>query len=153
MTVAVAMVLSFIESRIPALVSIPGVKLGLANIAVVFALYRLGIGDAILVSLVRIFLISLLFGNFVSLIYSVAGAALSLAVMILLKKITPLSAIGVSVAGGVTHNIGQIAVACIILETAQIAYYLPFLILSGTVAGVVIGLISGILVKRVSTRI
>ena len=153
MTVAVAMVLSFIESQIPAFVSIPGVKMGLANVAVVFAIYRLGAREAVLVSLVRIFLISLLFGSFVSLAYSVAGAVLSLAVMLLLKKLTPMSSVGVSVAGGVAHNVGQIAVACFLLDTAEIVYYLPFLVLSGTLAGVAIGIISGVLVKRISTKI
>ena len=149
LTVSVAMVLSFIESKIPAFVAIPGVKVGLANIAVIFALYKLGAKEAVLVSLVRCVLIALLFGSVVSLAYSLAGAALSLTVMVALKKLTPLSSIGVSVAGGVCHNVGQIIVASLIMETNVIVYYLPFLILSGTVAGIAVGVASALLVKKI----
>ncbi len=148
LTVAVAMLLSFIESRIPALVAIPGVKLGLANIAVMFALYRFGAKEAAFVSLTRVVLISLLFGNFVSLLYGLSGGALSLCLMIILKMFTPLSPLGVSVSGGVAHNIGQICVACLILDTASIAYYLPVLILTGTLSGIVIGICAAVLIKR-----
>lgn len=149
LAIALAMILSFVESQIPSFVAIPGVKMGLANIAVVFVLYKLGWKEAVLISLVRVFLVSLLFGNFASLFYSVAGAVLSLAGMILLKKTGLFSAVAVSVAGGVLHNVGQIAMACILLETDVIRYYLPFLVLSGTLAGIVIGVLAGILVKRI----
>jgi len=149
---ALAMILSFIESRIPAFVAIPGVKVGLANIAVMFALYRLGIKEAMIISIIRIIAVSLLFGTPVSAIYSFGGAALSFLVMILLKKFTPASEVSVSVAGAVGHNIGQIIVACILLETNVIIYYLPFLLLSGTVAGVVIGIVSALLIKRVKIK-
>ena len=149
---ALAMILSFIESRIPAFVAIPGVKVGLANIAVLFALYRLGIKEAMIISVIRIIAVSLLFGTPVSAIYSFGGAALSFLVMILLKKFTPASEVSVSVAGAVGHNIGQIIVACILLETNVIIYYLPFLLLSGTVAGVVIGIVSALLIKRVKIK-
>jgi len=149
---ALAMILSFIESRIPAFVAIPGVKVGLANIAVLFALYRLGIKEAMIISIIRIIAVSLLFGTPVSAIYSFGGAALSFLVMILLKKFTPASEVSVSVAGAVGHNIGQIIVACILLETNVIIYYLPFLLLSGTVAGVVIGIVSALLIKRVKIK-
>ena len=149
LAIALAMILSFVESQIPSFVAIPGVKMGLANIAVVFVLYKLGWKEAVLISLVRVFLISLLFGNFASLFYSVAGAVLSLAGMILLKKTGLFSEVAVSVAGGVLHNVGQIAMACILLETDVIRYYLPFLVLSGTLAGIVIGVLAGILVKRI----
>ena len=148
-SVSLAMVLSFVESQIPAFVAIPGVKIGLANIAVVFALYKLGWKEAIAVSLVRVALVSLLFGSFVSLLYSLSGAVLSLAVMLLLKPISALGKIGVSVSGGVCHNIGQIIVASAIMETNVILYYLPFLLLSGTVAGIAIGLVSALLVNRI----
>ena len=149
LAIALAMILSFVESQIPSFVAIPGVKMGLANIAVVFVLYKLGWKEAVLISLVRVFLVSLLFGNFASLFYSVAGAVLSLAGMILLKKTGLFSEVAVSVAGGVLHNVGQIAMACILLETDVIRYYLPFLVLSGTLAGIVIGVLAGILVKRI----
>ena len=147
--IAVAMILSYVESMIPAFVAVPGVKVGLSNIATVFALYALGWPYAICVSVVRVFLSALLFGNFVSLIYSLSGAALALLVMILLNKLDRFSSVGVSVAGGVCHNAGQIIAACIVMETSAISLYLIPLTVSGTIAGVVIGLVAGNLVERV----
>ena len=149
---ALALVLSYLESLLPPL-GVPGVKLGLPNLAIVFALYRLGLWDAWCLSIVRVLLASALFGSGVSLAYSVAGAVLSLAVMSLLKKTDKFSPVGVSVAGGVAHNAGQILVAMALLETARLAWYLPVLWISGTVAGVLIGIVSGILVKRIPERI
>ena len=149
LTTAIAMVLSFIESQIPAFVAIPGVKMGLPNIAIVYALYRLGWKEAAVISLIRVVLVSLLFGSAASFLYSFAGAVLSLLGMTLLKKTGKFTEIVVSVAGGVLHNIGQIAMASIILETDALRYYLPFLLVSGILAGVVIGLISGILIRRI----
>lgn len=150
--VAFAMILSFVESRIPALVAIPGVKVGLANIAVIFTLYKFGVKEAITVSIIRVLLISMLFGSPVSLIYSIAGATLSLASMVLLKKLTPLTEVAISVTGGVMHNVGQIATASFMLSTNVVVYYLPFLLVSGTVAGVVVGIASAILIKRIKFR-
>ena len=149
LTTTIALVLSFIESQIPAFVAVPGVKMGLANIAIVYALYRLGWKEAALISLIRVVLMSLLFGSAASFLYSLAGAVLSLLGMALLKKTGKFTEIVVSVAGGVLHNIGQIAMASIILETDALRYYLPFLLVSGILAGVVIGLISGILIRRI----
>ena len=153
LTVALAMVLSFVESQVPALIAIPGIKVGLANLAVVFALYKLGAKEAVFISLIRVALISLLFGNFASLFYSLAGAVLSLTGMILLRRFESVSTVAVSVSGGVLHNVGQIAMACILLETDVIKYYLPFLIVSGTLAGVVIGVVSAILIKRIKLEL
>ena len=147
-TVTLAMALSFLESQIPPLVAIPGVKLGLANIAVIFALYRFGAREAAAVSALRVFLVALLFGSFVSALYSIAGAILSFAVMLLLRRFKVFSEVGMSVAGGVCHNVGQIAVACVLLETNVILYYLPFLLLSGTVAGVGVGVLSALLIRK-----
>lgn len=152
LSVAVAMVLSFVESQIPAFVAIPGVKVGLANIAVMFTLYKLGWKEAAVISLVRVFMVSLLFGSAASLFYSAAGAVLSLLGMILLKKSGLFSTVTVSIAGGVLHNVGQIAMACLLLETNVITYYLPFLILSGIVAGIVVGLVAAALIKRVEIK-
>ena len=146
--IALALVLSYAESLLPSL-GVPGVKLGLPNLVIVFALYRLGLWDAWCLSIVRVLLASTLFGSVVSLAYSVAGAVLSLAVMGLLKKTGKFSPVGVSVAGGVAHNAGQILVAMALLETARLAWYLPVLWISGTVAGVLIGVVSGEVVKRV----
>ena len=151
--IAVAMILSYIESLIPAFVAVPGVKMGLSNIATVFGLYALGWQYASCFSVVRVFLSALLFGNFVSLIYSLSGAALALALMILLKKLDSFSSVGVSVAGGVGHNAGQIIAACIVMENAAISLYIIPLIISGTISGIVIGLVAGNLVERVKKYI
>lgn len=145
---ALALVLSWLESLLPPL-GVPGVKLGLPNLAIVFALYRLGFRDACVISLVRVVLVTLLFGNGAALAYSIAGAALSLSLMGLLKKAGKFSSVGVSVAGGVAHNAGQILVAMALLETSRLAWYLPVLWVSGTIAGVLVGLVSGELVRRV----
>ena len=152
LTVSFAMMLSFIESRIPAFVAIPGVKIGLANIAVIFTLYKFGFKEAISVSLVRVLLVSILFGSPISLIYSVSGAILSFASMLLLKALTPLREVAVSVAGGVMHNVGQIAAASIMLDTNVVVYYLPFLILSGTIAGIAVGITAAMLIKRIKIK-
>ncbi len=149
LSIALAMVMSFIESQIPSFVPIPGVKMGLANIVVVFALYRFGWKEALGISMLRVILVSLLFGHLASFFYSFAGALLSFAGMVLLKHSGRFGHVAVSVTGGVLHNIGQIAMACILLGTNAIAYYLPFLILSGTIAGILIGLVAAMLVKRI----
>ncbi len=147
-TLAAAMLLSYVESLIPPLSGIPGIKIGLANIAVIFALWHFGIKEAILVSIVKILLSCLLFGNFVAFLYSVAGAIFSLFGMILLKSLKKFSVIGVSIAGGVLHNTGQITAAIFLLGSNAIVYYLPVLILSGTVTGALIGVASGLVIKR-----
>ncbi len=148
-TVTLAMILSFVESQIPAFVAVPGIKVGLANIAVIFCLYRFGWREAVVVSLIRVILVSTLFGTPVTFLYSLAGAILSFATMLLLKCFTPLSEVGVSVAGGVMHNVGQIGMACIILSTNVLILYLPVLLLSGTVAGIAVGVAAAIVIKRV----
>lgn len=148
MLIALAMVLSFIESQIPAFIAVPGMKLGLANIAVVFALYSLGFREALGVSLIRVVLSAILFGSVLSGLYSAAGAILSLLGMALLKKSGFFGTVGVSVSGAVLHNLGQIGIACFILKTQALVYYLPFLILSAVVAGIVIGIIAAVLVER-----
>ena len=148
-TVSVAMILSFVESRIPAFVAIPGVKVGLANIAVIFALYKMGWREAISVSVIRVLLVALLFGSVVSLAYSIAGAVISLSLMILLKKLGVFTEVAVSVVGGITHNIGQILIAFLLLETKVVFYYLPFLMVSGVIAGIAVGIASALLIKRI----
>lgn len=148
LSIALAMILSFVESQIPALVAIPGIKVGLPNLAIVFLLYKVGWKDAVIVSIIRIVLVSMLFGNVQTLTFSLAGAFLSLLVMILLKLTNWFSCITVSIVGGIFHNVGQIIAACLWTQTAEVAFYLPVLLVSGTVAGAVVGLISGMLVKR-----
>ena len=144
---AVAMILSYVEALLPA-IAIPGVKMGLANIAVVFALYRLGWREAVIVSLVRVVLMSLLFTGVAAMLYSLAGAAVSLLLMGLLRKTGAFSALGVSVAGGVGHNAGQVLLAMWMLETGELIYYLPALAISGVISGVLIGLAGGLLINR-----
>ena len=152
LTISFALILSYIESRIPALVAIPGIKAGLANIAVIFTLYKFGLKEAAAVSLIRVVIVSMLFGSPISMIYSIAGAVLSLASMALLKRLTPLNEISVSICGGIMHNVGQIAMASIMLSTNAVVYYLPFLIRSGTLAGSAVGAASALLIKRIKIK-
>lgn len=148
MLTAVAMILSYVESLLPS-VGIPGVKMGLANIAVIFALFRFGWKEAAALSLVRVLLVSLLFGSVGAMLYSLAGAVLSLAVMALLRRIGRFSTVGISVAGGVAHNAGQILMAMLILQTKQLLVYLPVLAVSGIAGGVLTGLAAALLIRRI----
>ena len=145
---ALAMIFSFVESRLPTFIPIPGVKLGLCNVVIIFTLLKLGAPAAIAVSLLRVLLSSMLFGNAAAFFYSLAGAILSLAVMILLLRLRFFSAVGISVLGGVMHNIGQLLMAWILLGTAGVMYYLPVLLIAGVIAGALIGLLSAYLHKR-----
>jgi heptaprenyl diphosphate synthase len=134
---ALALVFGYIESLIPT--GIPGVKLGLGNLVVLTAMYALSVRGAAAVSVVKIFLGGLLFGSFAGLLYSLAGGLLSFAVMLALKKTGRFGLVGVSAAGGVVHNVAQLAVACAVLGGIKLAYMLPLLLLSGTVTGIVVG--------------
>ncbi len=143
---AAAMILSYVESFIP--FGVPGLKVGLPNIVILFIIYKAGWKEAAAVSLVRCVLTSLLFGTVMSLAYSLAGAALSITVMALLKKWDKFSTVGVSIAGGITHNAGQITVAIAVTGVEEIAYYMPVLAFGGTLAGIVIGVAGAVLLKR-----
>lgn len=146
---AFALVLSYLEALLPPIyAAVPGVKVGLPNIVIIFLLYRFSIKEAAAVSLVRLLLVTLLFGNAMMLLYSIAGAFLSLLVMYLLKLTKLFSMVGVSIAGGVFHNAGQIIVAAIVLETAEIGFYMPVLAVSGTLAGIAVGLITALVIKK-----
>ena len=150
---AIAMVLAWVESLLPPLaVAVPGIKMGLPNIAVIFILYRFSPKEAAAVSLVRIVAVSLLFGNPMTLAYSLAGGILSLLGMSLLKKTDLLSVTGVSVAGGVLHNVGQILTAMLIMSTASLGYYLIILTVTGILSGIFVGLCGSFAVKRVRIR-
>ncbi len=148
LTIALAMIMSYIEALVPLSFAVPGIKMGLANIVIIFVLYKIGTKEAILVSLIRVILVSLLFSNVMAMAYSIAGAVLSLGIMWILKKTDKFSVIGVSIAGGIMHNVGQIIMAVILLGTEQIALYLPVLIITGTATGVVIGIVSGLIINR-----
>ncbi len=145
---ALAFVFSYIEFLLPVNLGIPGIKLGLANLVVIVSLYTMGTSWALTLSFVRILLTGLTFGNPASMIYSLAGGMLSLVIMIIAKRCKLFSVTGVSVLGGVFHNIGQILVAILVVETASLLYYLPVLILSGVTAGVLIGMLSSILIRH-----
>lgn len=147
---ALAMALSWLESLVPlAGVVPPGVKLGLTNLVVIFALYRMSLRDAAAISLIRVVLVAFTFGNSYSFAYSLAGAALSLAVMALLKRSGKFSLLGISVAGAVSHNIAQVLVAMAVMETSRLAWYLPVLLVSGIAAGVCVGAAGALIVKRI----
>ena len=147
---ALAMALSWLESLVPLAGAVPpGVKLGLTNLVVIFALYRMSLRDAAAISLVRVVLVAFTFGNSYSFAYSLAGAALSLAVMALLKRSGKFSLLGISVAGAVSHNIAQVLVAMAVMETARLAWYLPVLLVSGIAAGVCVGAAGALIVKRI----
>lgn len=148
---SLALLLSYVEFLIPPLfAAVPGIKLGLPNVVIIFVLYRFGIGPAAAVSFVRLAISSILFGNVVAFAYSLAGAVLSLALMAILKKIDAFSMVGVSIVGGIAHNIGQILVAMLLLDTPQIAYYLIILTITGTISGAFIGLCGSFMIKRIS---
>lgn len=150
-SVALALILSFIEARLSFFIPIYGaygIKVGLANLVILFLLYKTGVGDAAAVGIVRVTLTSLLFGNLQVFVFSLAGAILSLAGMWLMKKFTRFSYITVSVVGAILHNLGQIAIAILWTQTNEIILYFPILLVTGTAAGVIIGLISGMLLKR-----
>ena len=148
---SLALLLSYVEMLVPPIFTgVPGIKMGLPNIAIVFILYRIGAKEAAAVSFIRIAITSMLFGSPLMFVYSFAGAALSLAVMILLKKLDILSSVGVSVAGALAHNVGQIIVAMILMHTSQIGYYLIVLSITGAISGIFVGLLGGFVIKRIS---
>ena len=145
-----ALIFSYVETLIPIQFGIPGVKLGLANLIIVIALYRMKLSEAYLLSIVRVLLAGFIFGNYFSIIYSLAGGLLSLTVMALLRKKGGFSVIGVSIAGGVFHNIGQLIIASVIVETFSVMYYVPVLLIAGLVTGLLIGIASDGMLKRLA---
>ena len=147
--VALALIFSYIETLIPFQIGIPGVKLGLANLVIVIALYRMPVGEVYLLSGVRVVLTGFLFGNLMSILYSLAGGILSLTVMWGMKRIRSVSILGVSIAGGVFHNVGQLLAAALMVETYGVFSYLPVLLISGLLTGFVIGLAAGEMLKRI----
>ena len=145
---AVALVLSFLETLIPNMVPIPGFKIGLANFAVLLALYLFGFKEAVTVDLCRIILAALLFGSFFSFFYALSGAVFALIIELIIKKIDKFSPVGVSVFGAVFHNLGQFLVAVIILKSLGILYYLPFTLLFCVLSGALNGYLVLILKDR-----
>ena len=148
-----ALILSYVESLIPIFVSIPGVKLGLANLVVLICLYAYPSQYAFLLSGMRVILAGLLFGSMFSILYSLSGAFFSLIVMLFAKKVFKLGILGVSVLGGVFHNIGQLLVAMAVVSNYRIGYLLPYLLLSGVLTGAVIGFIANSIVPYLKKHI
>ncbi len=145
---ALSIVLSLVESLLPPIyAAVPGIKIGLANIVNIFVLYKFSVKDTAAVTLVRVLTVAFLFGNLMTLSYSIAGAVLSITVMALLKKTDLFSTVGVSIAGGVTHNLGQIWVAIAITSTLEIGYYMIFLCISGVLSGTLIGMLGALVLK------
>ena len=145
--VSIALIFSYVEMLLPLPIFLPGMKAGLANIVIVFVLYRLSLRDAVLCSAIRILLTSLLFGSVVSLAYSLVGAVCSLLGMQLARKW--FSPIGVSVIGGVLHNLGQLLVAILLVHTTALGWYFPLLLLFGVTAGILVGMLAGLCIKRI----
>lgn len=148
MFLALALICSYVEALIPVPIGIPGVKLGLTNIVVVLMLYTVGAAEAFAVSVMRIVLAGFLFGNLFSIAYSLAGGILSFLVMLLLYRTNSLHFVSVSIAGGLTHNIGQLLLAAVIVTNYRILYYVPVLLAAGAVTGLLIGLLACELTRR-----
>nr|WP_207735687.1 Gx transporter family protein [[Clostridium] hylemonae] len=143
-----ALIFSYVETLIPFHIGIPGVKLGLANLIIVVALYKMSLKETYLLSVVRVVLSGFIFGNYFSIIYSLAGGLLSLTVMALLKKKGGFSILGISIAGGVCHNIGQLVIAMAVVETFSVIYYIPVLLIAGLITGLLIGIAADGMLKR-----
>ena len=146
--VALALILSYVEAQLPVFFAVPGMKLGLTNLVVLTALYGMDAKSAFAINILRIFLVSILFGNGMSLAYSIAGGLLSGAVMFLLKATGKFSIVTVSIAGGIAHNVGQICAAMVLLQTTALGWYLLVLWVSGLLSGAVIGIVGGELCRR-----
>lgn len=150
---ALALIFSYVESLLPIQIGIPGVKLGLANLMIVIALYKMSLKETYLLSITRVVLSGFLFGNMFAILYSLAGGLLSLTVMAVLKKAGGFSVMGVSIAGGVFHNIGQLIIAMIVVETFSVAYYIPVLLIAGVITGLLIGIAANETLKRIKELI
>lgn len=146
---ALAMIFSYVEAILPFSVGIPGVKLGIANIVIVMALYKLDVKYALLINLIRIFIAGLLFSGVFGIIYSLAGGLLSLLVMVIVKKAKIFSVVGVSLAGGVAHNLGQLITAAAIVTNLKLFLYFPVLVFSGLFSGIIIGIVAGLALEKI----
>lgn len=147
---SLALILSYVETLLPPIyAAVPGIKMGLPNIIIIFILYRYSVREAAVISLIRLVVTTLLFGNVMTFLYSLAGAFLSITIMAIFKKLNLFSTVGVSIAGAVMHNLGQILVAILLLGTKEIGYYMIVLAISGTIAGVFIGLLGSTMLRYI----
>lgn len=145
--ITLSLILSYVDNLIPINIVVPGIKIGLANLIIIYSLYMLGIKEAIFISIIRVVISSILFGSILTFVYSLTGAIVSLLIMVILKSFTSLTVITISIIGGVMHNMTQIIVAIILMNTKEIVYYLPILILTGVISGMMIGIFSTLLIK------
>ena len=148
MLTALALIFSYIEFLVPVSVGIPGIKLGFANIVIVYALYKLGAREAFLINVCRVVLAGLMFGSAFSILYALSGALVSFCGMALLRRTGLFSTAGVSMAGGVLHNLGQIAVAAFVVQTAQVLLYFPVLVFAGIATGIVNGILAALCLEK-----
>ncbi len=147
---ALALIFSYVESLIPINFGIPGIKLGIANLITILALFKMSVKDTYLISITRVILSGFMFGNLFAILYSLAGGLLSLTMMLLFKNSGKFSLYGISMAGGVFHNVGQLIMAMLVVESVTIAGYLPMLLVAGLITGLVIGIVSNEMLKRLS---
>lgn len=145
---AVALVLSYLESLLPVMIAVPGVKLGLANLITMLILYQSKCKNAIFFMMVRVTLAGLLFSGIFGILYSFAGGLMCILAMSVAKRLPIFSVVGVSVIGALFHNLGQVIVAAFVMETIHIMWYFPVLCISGFVSGILIGILSGIIIKK-----
>lgn len=152
---AIAIIFGYVEALIPLNFGIPGVKLGVANLVILIMMYRThaacSFGDMLAVDIVRIVIVGFLFGNMYGIIYSLCGGVVSLVFMYILKRSNCLGMIGVSIIGGVTHNLAQLIVAMIVVDQLKIVFYAPVLLLSGTICGCLLGVIGNLIVIRLNS--
>lgn len=153
MLLALAVIMGYLEALIPVAPAIPGIKLGLANFVIVLVMYLFSIREAALISALRIILVGFLLSNMSMILYSLAGAALSLTVMALIKRNRHFSLYGVSMAGGIMHNVGQLLVAGALMGFQAILWYVPFLLAAGLLAGLLIGFLVSISYRRLERYI
>lgn len=147
--VALALTFSYFERLIPSFIPVPGIKLGLSNIVVLITMYLTSNKDAFFLSFLRILLVAILFGGVSSFIYGLSGGMLSFFFMSLFKRLKIFSIVGVSVIGGISHNLGQIVIAIYVVDNLKLIYYMPILIISGTITGILIGFISYHVLKSI----
>ena len=152
LSLALALICSYIESLIPFYFGIPGIKLGLTNIVVVWMLYTIGAKEAFLISVLRILIAGFLFGNPFSILYSMCGGICSFLMMLLLRYTKKFRVISVSTIGGIFHNIGQLSAACVVVENLNLVYYAPVLLIAGFITGFLIGIISQEMILRLGKR-
>ena len=153
MLAALALIFSYVEAILPLSVGIPGVKLGIANLVIIIALYTLGFRYAMTINVLRILVAGLLFNGAFGAMYSLAGGVLSLVIMFILKKTNLFSTIGISMAGGVAHNLGQLLVAALIVSTMKLFYYFPVLLFSGMISGILIGIVAHLVLKKLPDKL